>query len=278
MSKLFKINMTWVKTIILAVICGVATGVVMQIPILENTSFHNIGVTMEFWIFMGMLVSVNCKKWWEAGLKTFIFFLISQPLVYLVMWPVYHSFPWHYYLYWLYWTFACLPLGCLAWYIKKGNILSVVILLAVCALLCFHGVEFLGKTFINGQHQLLAAAFCFAQVVFYIAVLLNTSKKKFIVGVVCVLMTFALGVFTLALGPNSTASMPLDNANEYSITVEDEHIVVLEGVTDSAFTLKATGYGSTQVTFTAANGTQLCYDVTVSRETRSMDIVPHGEQ
>lgn len=274
MNKLFNINMTWAKTIVFALVCGVATGIIMQVPALENTSIRNMGVTMEFWIFAGMIVALNCKKWWEAGLKTFVFFLISQPLVYLVMWPVYQCFPLNYYMYWFYWTLASFACGCAAWYIKKGNVISVIILLAVCGLLCFHGADFLYKTLVNGQHQLLAALFCFAQVVLYLVALLPTTAKKLICGVVCAAATGAFLVLVFMSGPASSAAMPLEGANTCTAFVENENIVEVETTSDSSVTFKAKGYGTTTVTFTFPAGSTQRYEVTVERSTNSIQIDP----
>lgn len=274
MNKIFEINMTWVKTLILAIACGVLTGVIMQIPALEDTSIHNIGVTMEFWVLMGMVIAVNCEKWWEAGLKTFVFFLVSQPLVYLVMWPVYQCFPWHYYMYWFYWTVACLPMGILAWYIKKGNIASFLILAVVCVFLCFFADNFLYKTIVSHQWQLLASLFCFGQVALYIATLLEGAKKRMLLGAVCAIFAAALFFSMLASGPNVACGSTLDHADQYTVSIEDESIAVLESATDSGFSLRAKGYGETVATFTAPDGTQLRYDVIVNANTGSMEILP----
>lgn len=81
------INMTWLKVIIFSVITGVYTGLINQVPFLTDTSFTDIAVSLEFWIVFAIFIIVNCKKWWDAVLKCFVFFLISQPLVYLVEVP-----------------------------------------------------------------------------------------------------------------------------------------------------------------------------------------------
>ncbi len=72
---------------IAAVVCGVVTGLILSIPFLENTSVFNIGTCFEFWVLMAVIIAYGSKKPLEAGLKVFVFFLISQPLVYLVKAP-----------------------------------------------------------------------------------------------------------------------------------------------------------------------------------------------
>lgn len=133
MDKLFgKIKMTWLKVIIFAVAAGVYTGAVMLIPALKNTSFQDIGVAFEWWVVFAVIIVVNCEKSTEAMLKCFVFFLISQPLVYLVeiiFGSMTFDLAWMYYSgMWLKMTFLTLPGGFIAYYCKKQNLLGSVIL------------------------------------------------------------------------------------------------------------------------------------------------------
>ena len=83
-DKLFGgIDMKWWKVIVLAVASAVITFIFLVVPIFENTSFYNMGVTFEAWILLAVFIMANCKKPLESALKTFVFFLISQPLIYL---------------------------------------------------------------------------------------------------------------------------------------------------------------------------------------------------
>ena len=85
MKKLFGgINLTWPRVIIGAVIAGVVTAVFAIVPIFLNTSFHTITVTFEVWILFGIFIIMNSKSNLDSALKCFVFFLISQPLVYLI--------------------------------------------------------------------------------------------------------------------------------------------------------------------------------------------------
>ncbi len=85
LKKLFGgINLTWSKLIIFAVIAGVYTAVMALIPALEYTSFNTITVTFEVWVLFGILIIMNSRSNLDSALKCFVFFLISQPLVYLI--------------------------------------------------------------------------------------------------------------------------------------------------------------------------------------------------
>ena len=85
MKKIFGgIDLTWPKVIIMAIIAGVYTAIMAMLPIAYDTSFSDLTVTFEVWIFLGIFIIMNSKSAKDSALKCFIFFLISQPLVYLV--------------------------------------------------------------------------------------------------------------------------------------------------------------------------------------------------
>ena len=87
-QKLFGgMNLTWPKLIIAALIAGVFTAVMAIIPALHYTSFIAITVTFEVWILFGILIIMNSKSNLDSAWKCFVFFLISQPLVYLIQVP-----------------------------------------------------------------------------------------------------------------------------------------------------------------------------------------------
>ena len=86
MKKMFGgINLTWPKLIAMAIIAGVYTAIMAMLPIANDTSFSDLTVTFEVWIFLGIFIIMNSKSAKDSALKCFIFFLISQPLVYLVL-------------------------------------------------------------------------------------------------------------------------------------------------------------------------------------------------
>ena len=50
------INLTWLKVIILAVVTGIYTGLINQVPFLLDTSFRDIAISFEVWIFFGIFM------------------------------------------------------------------------------------------------------------------------------------------------------------------------------------------------------------------------------
>ncbi len=185
-KKLFGgIEMTWRRVIIFAVAAGVWTALMaMLVP--DGNSFHDIAVTIEWWILLAIIVIVNCKKPLEAALKTFVFFLISQPLVYLIQVP-FNSMGWGifgYYPYWFGITLLTFPGAYIGWYIKKDNWVSGVILAVATSALGVSGAFFVIRLF-NGDfpNHLLTALYCLASIPMF-ALLILKNKTARILGIV----------------------------------------------------------------------------------------------
>ena len=87
MKKLFGgLKLTWPRLIVFAVISGIITALIaLLVP--DGNSIRQIAVTFEAWIVLAIIIVVNCEKPLEAACKTFVYFLISQPLVYLIQVP-----------------------------------------------------------------------------------------------------------------------------------------------------------------------------------------------
>ena len=187
--------------IISAVICGVFTGIILNLEsILINTSVFNTGTCFEFWIFMAMIIIFRSEKPLEAGLKTFIFFLISQPLVYLVKvpfselgWGVFKDYPG-----WLVWTVLTFPGAFIMWCINKKNWLSTFVcmlpILFLSAEFAIHFAYFVK----NFPYQLLALVFILFQIVLYIFSF--NDKKKIIT--LAALSSLSLTALTILLFNN----------------------------------------------------------------------------
>lgn len=161
------IKMTWLKVIILAVITGVYTGAVMLIPALYDTSFQDIGVSHEWWVIFAVIIVVNCRKNWEAMLKCFVFFLISQPLVYateVVFGSLTVDLALLYYRYWFVPTLLTLPGGFIAYYCKKQNLLGALVLGLGNTIQAVLGAVYTKSAIQNFPHHLLTVIVCFGSI------------------------------------------------------------------------------------------------------------------
>ena len=112
-----KLKMSWGKVILFAIAAAVLTTVFLTLPVFKNTSFERMGVHLEAWIFFAVIIMSNCEKPLESALKTFVFFLISQPLIYLFQVP-FSSMGFgifQYYPHWFMLTLMTFPAAYISW-------------------------------------------------------------------------------------------------------------------------------------------------------------------
>ena len=174
------INFTWPKLIMFAVGAAVLTSIFLIVPIFKDTSFAKMGETLEAWIFLAIIIIANSKKPLESALKTFVFFLISQPLIYLMQVP----FNWQgwgifqYYKFWFILTLCTFPAAYIGWYIKKKNWLSLVILMPILILLALIAKDGINHVIYEFPHLLLMVVFCIAQILLYLYVFTESVAQK----------------------------------------------------------------------------------------------------
>ena len=137
MKKLFSgIELTKLKVIIAAAIIGPVIGLLNSVIFLRNSSFNDPSIYFSFWIFCGIFIILNSKSNKDAAINSFLFFLVSQPLIYLVEVP-FDDLGWqlfNYYPLWFAWTIACLPMGYIGYYLKKDKWWGLLILLPMVIL------------------------------------------------------------------------------------------------------------------------------------------------
>ena len=197
------INMTWLKVIIFAVAAGTFTALMaMFAP--DNNSFHEIAVSFEAWILFAIIIITNCKTPLEAALKTFVFFVISQPLVYLIQVP-FNEMGFGLFMYYKYWfsiTLLTFPGAALGWLVKKDNILSAIILSVMLVLLVLLGMGYFRDLQKNFPNHLISTIFCFGQVLLLIfGIFSRLSTRLTALGIsiaaviVCIIMVPAKSEF-----------------------------------------------------------------------------------
>lgn len=181
--------MSWPAVIIFAVIMGIYTALMaMFAP--DGNSFHDIAVTTEWWVLPAVLIIVNCKKPLEAALKTFVFFLVSQPIVYLIQVP-FNQMGWglfNYYPYWFKITLLTLPAAFIAWFIKKDKWYSALILSGATVLLALTGVSYLLQCLDTPPNHLISIIYCFATAIFFIFAILKKKSTR----AICLSITVAV--------------------------------------------------------------------------------------
>ena len=223
MKKLFgEIDLTWKKLIIFAILTGVYTAIMAIIPITADTSFRDIAIYFEWWILFGIIIICNSKSPLDSALKCFVFFLISQPLIYLLQVP----FSWQgwglfsYYRYWFIWTLACLPMGFIGYYIKKKNVISMIILLPMLIFLAYLGIGYLSSIIDKFPHHLLSFIACFA---FIIIIVHNLFDKKILKIIsLSIVALFAIVYILLNSGINNNEYDAYRTIDNYDINFVGE--------------------------------------------------------
>lgn len=281
MKKLFGgINFTWPGVILFAVICGVYTGVTTLIPGTMDTSVRDISITFEWWILFAILLIVNSRSPLDSALKVFVFFLISQPLVYLVQVPFHpDGFGlFRYYPGWFRWTLLTFPMAFVGYYMKKDKWWGLLILTPMLVFLGFHYHGFLSEARSFFPNHLLSAVFCAATLIIYPLFIFKDRKLRLVGLAVSLVILAAATILSqggksmystdLLLSGSETAGTEFDDT--YTASLADEaygsvRITYIESIECHAVHADFTKTGQTRLILESPAGERLVYDLTVYR-------------
>lgn len=205
MSKLFGgLKMSWPVVILFAVVTGVYTGLVGSAKWLDDTSYRDIAVMVEWWVVFAVVIATNCKKPLECMFKIFIFFVISQPLVYLVEVALHATDPsmaWLYYrTIWGPRTLLTLPGGLLAFYIKKENPFGGIVMGMTLAAQMLMGVAYTLMMLSNPPRHALSAIFCFASGIVMLVCIQRKPRERIIAVATAAVIAAGIAAFFLLSG------------------------------------------------------------------------------
>ena len=249
------IDMKWWKVIVFAVAAAALTAIFLIIPVFKDTSFRKMGETFEAWILFAVIIMANCRSPLDSALKTFVFFLISQPLIYLLQVP----FSWQgwalfgYYKYWFFWTLLTFPMAYVGWYIRKKNWLSLLILLPVILYLTLVYVSSFSFAFRHFPRSLVAALFCLGQVLLYLYVFVPKLWQK----ILGFLAPLAVILLLTLLQPKASIDFndflpddPILSEAAVAVSEDTDFAVISVASTgrDSMIHVNAKGYGRTDFT------------------------------
>ena len=218
--------MGWPVVIGMAVLAAVVTVCFLLFPVFKGTSFERMGIYPEAWVLPAVVIMANCKKPLESALKVFVFFLISQPLIYLLQVP----FNWQgwgifmYYRYWFMITLLTFPAAFIGWYITKRSWLSVLIFAPVLGLLGYIAFECGSTCALLFPKYLIAALFCIAQIVLYCLAFFPKPSQK----AVGLLIPAAVIAFLLLRGPGSVNIAATDFLPGDPVLTQDAKVVMEE--------------------------------------------------
>ena len=279
-KKLFGgIDLTWPKIIIAAVISGIVTAAIAIIPALQYTSFHTITVTFEIWILFGIIIIMNSKSNLDSALKCFVFFLISQPLVYLLQVP-FSSLGWGlfgYYKYWFIWTVLCLPMGFIGYYMKKGKWWGYLILLPMILLTASSYRTYFSDFQFYMPKYILICLFCACAMILYPIVIFDDKKIRTFGAAIGGIAVIALTVIGL-LNPPVYSTEIMGNGEKYTfddtykVSLADEkygsvEIIYLDVVEDYMVHAEFKKAGKTVLTLESPSGEKAEYDLFIERNT-----------
>ena len=249
------INLTWPGIILYAVGSAVLTTVFLVLPIFHGTSFVRMGETLEAWIFFAVIIIANAKSPLDSALKTFVFFLISQPLIYLFQVP----FSWQgwglfqYYKYWFILTLCTFPAAYIGWYIKKKNWLSLLILMPVLILLAYLCEDGLKHVIHQFPSLLIMVVFCVLQVFLYLYTFTEKASQKIIGALVPAAVIAVMLLLPKNVDFSSSRFLP-DNpvlTENAEVTVDNTGIadISVSGTgEDSTVLIRVHAYGDTSFT------------------------------
>ena len=279
------INLTWTKVIIFAIIAGIYTAIMAMLPIAKDTSFSDITVTFEVWILFGIFIIMNSTSAKDSALKCFIFFLISQPLVYLIQDLVNKSSLFiTYYRFWFIWTIATIPMGFIGWYMKKDKWWGLLILLPILTFLGHHFGQYLGMTMFSFPKHILTTAFCVITIVLYPLVIFKDKKIR-LAGILIGIIILIVFTFLTLQQPQGYDTYILTNGgsedavfdDSYKVYLEDESLgtvdirFVEQGLNDWVVHAVFNKTGNTKVILQSPSGEKTVFDIKVDRNTYTIN-------
>lgn len=281
MKKIFgEINLTWKKLIIFAILAGIYTAIMSILSITKNTSFADITINFEVWILFGIMIIMNSKSAKDSALKCFVFFLISQPLVYLIQVP-FNNMGWGiftYYKYWFIWTLFTIPMGFIGYYLKKDKWWGVIILIPILLLLGGNYYSYLRETIYHFPYHLLSAMFCCITLILYTIGIFNNKKVRlsaFIIGIIIILIATIMAfankkIYSTTILVNSNVD-DIDFNEKYNIYLEKnlgkvyiEYDKSIENYMIKAEFIKA---GKTKLILEDENKNKTVFEITVGNDT-----------
>lgn len=224
------IDLTWKRLLLSAVAAGVYTAVMAILPVTRDTSFADITVTMECWILFGILIIANSRSARDAALKCFVFFLISQPLVYLIQVP----FSWmgwglfSYYRYWAVWTVLTLPMGFIGYQMKKDRWWGILILAPMLVLLGYQASSFLRSVIYWPPRHLLSLLLCLATMLASVYGIFEDRRARMIGTILDLALIAGICVSAVA-DPYVYKTVLMVDDGEMGVTFDDTYQVSLSG-------------------------------------------------
>ena len=280
MKKIFGgCNLTWKMLVLSAIIIGVSVGLLNSVPFLYNTTITDIATYFDFWIFCGIFIIMNAKSNKDSALKCFVFFLISQPLIYLVEVP-FSRLGWGlfgYYKYWFIWTIFTIPMGYIGYYIKKNKWYGLLILTPILLLLSTSVGTSLGDLIYAFPHHLINFLFVVITLIIYPLALFDDKRIKYVGLGISIVLLLLFGIQPLINKPVYNTSIKCSSEklyfdNTYKVFLNnpklgDLYIEYEEDIEDYCIRAKFYHAGEGLVILEDSNGNKNEYRIVVDKNT-----------
>lgn len=284
-KKLFgNLNISYKVIILSAIIIGCLVGLLNSTPLLKDTTATDIATYFDFWILCGVLIIMNAKSNKDSALKCFLFFLISQPLIYLTEVP-FNSKGWELFSYYPFWgimTILCLPMGYIGYYLKKDNKWGILILLPIEILLTYSLTNTIHGLMYAFPHHLINLILILSTSIIYPLVIFNNKSNKYIglaLSILCILV-FSVIAFTSSSYYETSLKCSCEEFyydNTYNIYLEDSkygeiNIKYYDELNTYCIDAKFHTTGDTKLVVDDKKGNINKYDLKINKNTYNLDI------
>lgn len=295
MKKIFGgIKMTWLKVIISAIVIGVAVGLLNCVPALRGTSIQDPAIHFSFWILCGVLIIMNSESNLDSALKCFFFFLISQPIIYLVEVPFVQE-GWKilgYYKNWIVWTILCFPMGFIGYYMKKNKWWGLIILLPMMGFLATEASGYLGEAIYAFPHHILSYLFAVCLLIIFPLFIFDNKKIRItgtIIGVLAAIITSILPFLDKQVYETDMLCSGEERVydDSYKVSIGDSKIgevsikkMSIEGDDEEFYCIHSIFYktGETTISLESPEGETQKYNIIVKENTYDITEVTDKEE
>lgn len=287
MKKIFgNITISYKFIIVFSIIIGILVGGLNRIPIFINTSLTDPSVYLEFWVVLAIFIIVNSKSYKDVAIKCFLFFLISQPIIYLseiiidsflynkVFINLIKEYFLNYYFgggKWFLITILTIPGSLIAYKIKDEKVISAIILSIATIFLSYTGISYLlNSIFYNFPRHIISGLFCLFFAYYFIFIILKNKKQRivsFVITSIGIIISFF--IFFKDIKNPVLDNQIIDIKREIkSYVSEDESIVKVSISDDNTYVLVTTSknIGNTIVKIIDVNDKEYTYNINVSHK------------
>jgi len=202
-KRVTNLHMGWKQVLLFSLAVGVFCGIFGGMPALADTSFTDMAGGYEWWVIFAVLITVNCTRFWDAGLKCGVFFLITQPLQFFLQALLYSKNfdnAWHYTLIWLPVIAATVPGGMIAHFAGDRKVWGGIVLGLGNTIEAVMGVHYVYAFLKSPPRHLIAAAVSVLAIVVFTFTLQKSRRNRILALAIPVVLTVLVLFYVISNG------------------------------------------------------------------------------